>query len=86
MSYREPPIDIISMAQHASPNVIGHIEFFRTQLMAASSDASTIPSGCSSPQFTSRSFSRFLAELSSDPKKYRSSAWGPVAGGTILSF
>src|ERR1700729_4146198 len=50
ISYREPPIDIISIAQQASPNVIGHTEFFRTQLIAASIDANTIPSGWSYPQ------------------------------------
>jgi len=44
MSYREPPIDIISIAQQARPNVMGHTEFLRTQLMAASSDAITTPS------------------------------------------
>jgi hypothetical protein len=46
MSYRDPPIDIISIAQHARPKVIGQIEFFRTQLIAASTEASTTPSGC----------------------------------------
>ena len=29
MSKREPPAAIISMAQHASPNVIGQSEFLR---------------------------------------------------------
>jgi hypothetical protein len=57
MSYLDPPIDIISIAQHANPNVIGQIEFFRTQLTAASIEAITTPSGGSSPQLTSRSFS-----------------------------
>ena len=69
MSYRLPPIDIISIAQHASPNVIGHTEFFRTQLIAASSEASSTPSGWSSPQFTSAIFSRFFPKLSSLPNK-----------------
>src|ERR1035441_5027080 len=32
ISNREAPIDIISMAQQARPNVIGHIELLRTQL------------------------------------------------------
>jgi hypothetical protein len=57
MSYRDPPIDIISIAQQASPNVIGQIEFLRTQLIAASIDARTTPSGGASPQLTSCSFS-----------------------------
>jgi hypothetical protein len=57
MSYRDPPIDIISIAQHARPNVIGQMEFFRTQLIAASIEARTIPSGAASPQLTSCSFS-----------------------------
>jgi hypothetical protein len=30
-------MDIISMAQHASPNVMGHNEFFRAQFNALSS-------------------------------------------------
>jgi hypothetical protein len=38
------PIEIISMAQQARPNVKGQIELLRTQLIAASSDASTMPS------------------------------------------
>src|SRR5579872_7486189 len=37
MSYRDPIMDIISMAQQARPNDIGQIEFFRPQLMALSS-------------------------------------------------
>src|SRR6476661_9134259 len=44
MSNRDALIDIISMAQQASPNVIGQIEFFRAQLTAASSVVITIPS------------------------------------------
>jgi hypothetical protein len=56
MSYLDPPIDIISIAQQARPKVIGQIEFLRTQLIAAPIDARTTPSGCSSPQLTSFSF------------------------------
>src|SRR5579863_2023263 len=37
MSKREAIIDIISMAQHARPKLIGQIEFLRPQLMALSS-------------------------------------------------
>ena len=36
MSYRDPIMDIISIAQQASPNDIGQIEFLRAQLMALS--------------------------------------------------
>src|SRR6516225_5365590 len=38
MSYREAPVAIISMAQQASPNVIGHMLDSRAQLIACSSD------------------------------------------------
>lgn len=34
MSYRDAIIDIISIAQHAKPKLIGQIEFFRAQLIA----------------------------------------------------
>src|SRR6516164_6985639 len=34
MSKREPIIDIISIAQHARPKLIGQIEFLRAQLIA----------------------------------------------------
>jgi hypothetical protein len=37
MSKRDAPIDIISMAQQASPNVIGQIELLRIQFTAKSS-------------------------------------------------
>jgi hypothetical protein len=80
MSYRDPPIDIISIAQHASPNVIGQIEFFRTQFIAASIDASTTPSGSALPQFTSSSLSRFFPKLSRLPKRYRSFRSGTDVG------
>src|SRR3954465_1920046 len=35
-SKRDAPTAIISIAQHASPNVIGQIEFLRAQLIAKS--------------------------------------------------
>src|ERR1700694_2114559 len=38
MSKREAPVAIISMAQQARPNVIGHMLDSRAQLMACSSD------------------------------------------------
>src|SRR5947209_12061481 len=44
ISYRDALIDIISMAQQASPNDMGQIEFLRAQLTARSSDVKTIPS------------------------------------------
>src|ERR1700733_7911811 len=44
MSYREDAIDIISIAQHASPNDMGQIELLRAQLTTLSSDANKIPS------------------------------------------
>jgi hypothetical protein len=48
-SKRDAPIDIISIAQQARPKVIGQIEFFRTQLIAASAVVRKTPSGCSYP-------------------------------------
>jgi hypothetical protein len=36
MSNREPPAAIISMAQHARPNPIGHNEFFRAHASTVS--------------------------------------------------
>src|SRR5215469_1618639 len=44
MSYREALIDIISMAQQASPNDIGQMEFFRAQFTALSSVVKRMPS------------------------------------------
>jgi hypothetical protein len=41
MSYRLAPAAISSIAQHASPIGIGHIEFFRHQFSAASSRVTT---------------------------------------------
>ena len=41
-----PPIDIISMAQQARPNVTGHTELLRTQFTAKSRVVSNTPSGC----------------------------------------
>ncbi|AXC09612.1 hypothetical protein ACPOL_0227 [Acidisarcina polymorpha] len=40
-------MDIISIAQQASPKVIGHTELLRTQLIAKSRDVMNTPSGCS---------------------------------------
>src|SRR5215471_11578643 len=44
MSNREALIDIISMAQQASPKLIGQIEFLRAQFTARSSVVSRKPS------------------------------------------
>ena len=49
ISKREAPIDIISIAQQASPNVIGQMEFLRFQLTTASSVVMRMPSGTPSP-------------------------------------
>src|SRR3990172_5711532 len=43
-SKRDAPMDIISMAQQAKPNDIGHREDLRAQLMAWSSEAVMMPS------------------------------------------
>jgi len=44
ISNREADMDIISMAQQASPKVMGQMEFLRAQFTALSSVVSTIPS------------------------------------------
>src|SRR5271169_32576 len=49
ISKREAPMDIISIAQHAKPNVIGQMEFLRIQLTALSIVVSTTPSGVGFP-------------------------------------
>src|SRR5215831_13788912 len=49
ISKRDAPIDIISIAQHARPNVIGQMEFLRIQLITESSVVSTTPSGVEFP-------------------------------------
>src|SRR5580704_14622825 len=53
ISKREAPIDIISMAQHARPNVMGQIELLRIQLIAESSVVRTTPSGVGLPKVRS---------------------------------
>src|SRR5437660_12296996 len=53
MSKREAPIDIISMAQQANPNVMGQIEFLRIQLTAESRVVRTTPSGVGLPKVSS---------------------------------
>src|SRR5947209_16527368 len=49
MSKRDAPIDIISIAQQARPNVIGQMEFLRIQLTALSTVVRTTPSGVGLP-------------------------------------
>ena len=49
ISKRDAPMDIISMAQQARPNVIGQMEFLRIQLTALSSVVRTTPSGVGLP-------------------------------------
>src|SRR6516225_6746969 len=44
ISNREALIDIISIAQHAKPKLMGQIEFLRAQLTARSSVVNTMPS------------------------------------------
>src|ERR1035438_1229042 len=58
-------IDIISMAQQASPKVIGQIEFLRTQFTTASIEAMRTPSCCCSPNVARRIWPR----LCSDPTR-----------------
>src|SRR6185312_15290044 len=50
MSKRDAPMDIISIAQQAKPNVMGQIEFLRIQLTALSSVVKTTPSGVGLPK------------------------------------
>ena len=58
MSKRDAPIDIISIAQQASPNVMGQMEPLRIQFTAESSVVNTTPSGVGLPKV--RSLTTFL--------------------------
>src|SRR5256885_12040490 len=58
ISKRDAPMDIISIAQQANPNVIGQMELLRIQLAAASSVVSTTPSGVGLPK--AKSLTTFL--------------------------
>src|SRR5690349_9945741 len=49
ISKREAPIDIISIAQQAKPNVIGQMEFLRIQFTTLSTVVRTTPSGVGFP-------------------------------------
>src|SRR5271167_527349 len=53
ISNRDAPIDIISIAQQANPNVMGQIELFLIQFTAESSVVSTTPSGVGLPKVKS---------------------------------
>src|SRR5438270_10776644 len=64
ISKRDAPIAIISMAQQARPNVIGQMELLRIQFTTLSSDVRMIPSGTSSPKFTSSTRRRLFCIFS----------------------
>src|SRR5579863_5023847 len=53
ISNRDAPMDIISIAQQARPNVIGQMEFLRIQLTTLSTVLSTTPSGVGLPYSSS---------------------------------
>src|ERR1700721_4296679 len=53
ISKRDAPIDIISIAQQAKPNVMGQMELLRIQFTAESSVVSTTPSGVGLPKVRS---------------------------------
>src|ERR1700676_4479054 len=53
MSKREAPMDLISIAQHAKPKVIGQMEFLRIQLTPLSTVVRGTPSGGGFPEITS---------------------------------
>src|ERR1700687_2174555 len=53
ISNRDAPMDIISIAQQASPKVIGQMEFLRIQLTTLSTVVSTTPSGVGLPYSSS---------------------------------
>src|SRR5229473_8065585 len=75
ISNRDALIDIISMAQHAKPNDMGQMEFFRAQLMALSSVVRISPSDAAD---------RSRYSLSMRAK----SSGGPLASGVsaMISF
>ena len=71
MSNRDALIDIISIAQQASPKAIGHIEFFLPQLMTLSSVVVTTPArnaACSTVSLSIR----------------ENSSGGPLAIGSLI--
>src|SRR5271165_3611405 len=81
MSKRDAPIDIISIAQQARPNVIGQMEFLRTQFTTLSSEARMTPSCCCSPNVARR----VLARSSGEPLRL-SNRSAPVSGFSNLGM
>src|ERR1700678_2562199 len=75
ISKRDADIDIISMAQHAKPKLIGQIEFLRAQLTAWPSVVNTMPSDKADAAFDTDSLST----------RENSSA-GPLARGVCILF
>src|SRR5215475_7946681 len=75
ISKRDALIDIISIAQHASPNDIGHIEFLRAQFTARSSVVRMMPSDAAADAFATVSSSM----------RAKSSA-GPLAKGVSITI
>src|SRR5271157_5721191 len=81
ISKRDAPIDIISMAQQARPNVMGQMEFFRTQFTTLSSEARITPSYCCSPNVARNT----CARSSSDPARLPNRS-APVSGFSNLGI
>jgi len=73
ISNRDALIDIISIAQHASPNAIGQMEFFRPQLMTPSIVVVTTPArnaACSTDSLSIR----------------ENNSAGPLAIGSLIIY
>src|SRR6478736_359497 len=85
-SKRDAPTAIISIAQHARPNVMGQIEFFRAQLMAKSRLVTMRPS---SNRFSIQDMRSRLSVV----RDYPIDRWNPqvlapsalVNGGTLVN-
>src|SRR5262245_1734437 len=100
MSKREAPVAIISMAQQARPNVIGHMLDSRAQLIACSSVVvmtfSSLPNPSSHPisqllkreGSRTRSGARELSRLLLDDRRHRRNALGTDAAypGQVAAF
>ena len=74
MSKRDALIDIISIAQHASPNDMGQMEFLRAQFTAMSKVVNTRPSEAAAAALATVSLSR-----------RSNSSTGPLAKGASIS-
>src|SRR5450755_3881583 len=81
ISKRDAPIDIISIAQQARPNVMGQIEFLRTQFTTLSSDARMTPSCCCSPKVARNTCARSSSEPARLPNRS-----APVSGFSNLGI